>query len=410
MKIAIIGGGASGMMAAITAARLGAEVHILEHKEKLGKKVLATGNGKCNYCNARQSPSFYFGQHPEFAWRQIKRFDEKRTLAFFEELGIVPLERNGYYYPASECASAVVDVLCMELKRLGVHIHPGVHIDNLKKDGVSFIMEGIKKEEAFRMQADRVILATGGCAYPVHGSDGSGYTLAKKMGHHIIKPLPALTALHLYGKFCKIWQGVRIQGEVRLFIDGVEAAKDRGELQLVNYGISGIPIFQVSRHASLALEQKHHVYLHIDFLPLYSMDECEMLLRERIRRQPHKNLEEQLVGLFHSKLVKVFLKKAHLSGTLPSQALYENGIEKLSSTIKRMRVEVVSVNPFEKAQVCAGGVDTDEIVEKTMASKLVKGLYFAGELIDVDGICGGYNLQWAWTSGAIAAKAAASSM
>ena len=240
MEIAVIGGGAAGMVAAITAARLGGIVSIIEHKERIGKKILVTGNGKCNYTNVVQEPSCYRGDNPQFAWKALSQFGVGDTLAFFEELGILPIQKNGYYYPASQTATAVLDVLRMELMHLGVDIITDTHVTGIKKEKEKFLIEAGKKN----FYADKVILAAGGCAAKVHGSDGSGYILAKKLGHTMVEPVPALTALSLEGSYTKSWQGVRIQGMVSLYTKGQKTAvaAEEGELQLVDYGTPPRPI------------------------------------------------------------------------------------------------------------------------------------------------------------------------
>lgn len=403
MDIAVIGGGAAGMAAAVTAARGGAAVCIIEHNNRIGKKILVTGNGKCNYTNAVQKPSCYRGDDPSFAKGALSQFTLQDTLSFFEELGIVPIEKNGYYYPASQTAAAVLDVLRMELKHLGVKIVTDTHATAVRKEKNGFAIETAK--ETFH--AGKIILAAGGRAAKIHGSDGSGYIIAKKLGHTVTETVPALTALSLEGNYTRSWKGVRVQGRIRLYTGGKRnsvLAEERGELQLVDYGISGIPVFQISRYAAKALHNQEEVFLAVDFMPDMTREECRQLFYRRRQQKPYKTLEEQMIGIFHKQLAGVLVKRAHLPAVMPSGELADKQIMQLVEVIKNMQARVTAVNGFDKAQVTAGGIRTEEINAYTMESRIVKGLYFAGEIIDIDGTCGGYNLQWAWSSGVVAGR------
>lgn len=403
MDIAVIGGGAAGMAAAVTAARRGAAVGIIEHNNRIGKKILVTGNGKCNYTNAVQEASCYRGDNPAFAKGALSQFTLQDTLSFFEELGIVPVEKNGYYYPASQTAAAVLEVLRMELKHLGVRILTDTHVTAVRKEKKGFVIE--TDRENFR--ACKVILAAGGCAAKIHGSDGSGYIIAEKLGHTITEPVPALTALSLEGNYTRSWKGVRVQGHISLYTGMAKKrvlVKEQGELQLVDYGISGIPVFQVSRYAAKALQNREEVVLAIDFMPGMTKEECRQFFYRRLRQKPYKTLGEQMIGIFHKQLAGVLVKRAHLSVAMPSGELTAQQVARLVEGIKDMRARVTAVNGFDKAQVTAGGINTEEINGDTMESRIVKDLYFAGEIIDIDGTCGGYNLQWAWSSGVVAGR------
>ena len=396
--VIIVGGGASGLVAAIVSARQKNQVTILEHKDKIGRKILATGNGKCNYTNLHQLPECYRSNDSSFAMKVLSCFDVNQTIEFFEQLGIHPKEKHGGIYPNSEQASSVLDVLRLELERLKVKICCDVHVEHVNKNKNQFTVRTNKGSYT----ADKVILATGGCASPNLGSDGSGFALAKELGHNIIKPLPALVQLKSDEKYFKSLAGVRTDANIQLFVGGKKVAEEKGELLIANYGVSGIPVFQLSRFASKALNEQKKVFLIIDYLPSMNELEALTLITGRIRANQVKTMEEALIGLLNNKLAYVCLKEIGIAPTMSCAAASNIQIQDLASKIKKWKVRITEPNSFEQAQVSAGGVDTSEINPDNMESKLVKGLYFTGELIDVDGTCGGYNLQWAWSTGAVA--------
>lgn len=406
--VAVIGGGAAGLVAAISAARAGADTILIEHMDRTGKKILSTGNGKCNYTNTLQGVSCYRGENPAFVVPIFKQFDSGDTIAFFEELGIRPKIKNGYYYPASEQASSVLDVLRMELAYLKVPELTSCELSSIEKRGHTFVIESSQG----KMEAKAVIFATGLLASPKTGSDGSAFPYIKKFGHHFIDIVPALVQLRAKQSFFKALAGIRAENLIKLYIDDAETASERGELQLTETGISGIPVFQLSRYATKALLQKKKVYARLDFMPDTEPDRLEAHMRLRFGRNARgKTAGEAMTGLLNKKLSAVLLKEAGIDMHLPAEKISDRQRHHLCALIKGLRADITGSKTFEQAQVCAGGIDTAEIENETLMSKLVPGLYFAGELIDIDGICGGYNLQWAWSSGYVAgchaAKAAA---
>lgn len=402
-KIIVIGGGASGMMAAISAARQGADVTILEKNERVGKKILSTGNGRCNFTNVHQEPIDYRCEDPVFPWGIVTEFSSLDTIAFFRELGIYSKNRNGYLYPYSDQASSVLDVLRMELTRLQIKTELSVSVEKIIRGKNRFRILTNKGE----FSADKIILAAGSKAAAHTGSDGSGYDLAKELGHHLIPVVPALVQLRCKEDFYKSIAGIRIQGKVLLFVDDVLMALDTGEIQMTNYGISGIPVFQVSRFASRGIYEKQKVEVILDFMPDFTEEQFISFLNKRILQHPERKTEEFLTGLFHKKISVLFCKLAGLNLRKPAGELTEEEVESLAETIKRFRTQIEGTNGFDQGQVCAGGVDTGEINPDTLESLLVPGLYFCGEILDVDGMCGGYNLQWAWSSGFVAGREAA---
>lgn len=403
ITVAVVGGGASGMMAAITASQNGAKVILIEHKDRLGKKILSTGNGRCNFTNIHQEPVCYHSDNPDFPWKVIQQFNARSVISFFLQLGVYSKNRNGYIYPNSDQASAVLDALRMEVDRLGIAVQTGVECQEIRpgRKGFNILADG----EIIR--ADRVILCTGSKAAPSTGSDGSGYRLAKKLGHRIVPVLPALVQLRCKEKFFKSIAGVRADGRVSLWVDGQCIAADRGELQITNYGISGIPVFQVSRYAAELLYEQKEVKAVLDFMPDFTEEQMTAFLRTRASARPEKSAEQFLIGLFHRKLSDLWIKLSGIPRDKTAGKLNDMELGRITAMVKAFTVSVTETNSFEQAQVCRGGVDTAEVNPETMESKYVPGLYFAGELLDVDGMCGGYNLSFAWASGYIAGREAA---
>ena len=361
-QVFVVGAGASGLMAAIQAAINGAAVTVLEQNDRPGRKICATGNGRCNMTNLNQDENAYRGSHPEFVKDALAQFPVEKTLEFFQ-------------------AQSVVDVLTMKARSLKVKLKT-----NQTVTGVSFT-DGQWKihTDGWTYNGDAVILANGSRASSVAGSSESGYKIAESLGHHLIEPLPALTALKCKGNSFSGWSGVRTEGKITLYIDGIPAASQQGELQLTDYGVSGIPVFQISRYAIRAVHENKNAELSINFFPELNQKELEEYLEQRKTACPYKTEKELLIGLFPEKLIRVLCAQ-----------------KDLIHGINDFRLPVKDSLSFEQAQVCSGGVDTSEVQSKTMESRLHKGLYFAGELLDIDGTCGGYNLQWAWSSGATA--------
>lgn len=397
----IVGAGASGLIAAITAARKGASVLVIEQNKKAGKKILATGNGKCNYTNLHQTQDCYRSDDSTFAMKVLSNFDVANTLRFFEDLGILPKERNGYIYPNSEQASSIVSVILMECERLNIKIVYNEKVKAVLQPDFTVVTSREDNTEAV-YYGKKLILATGGCASPKLGSDGSGYILAKAFGHTIIKPLPALVSLKSPDKFCKRVSGVRTQAKVFVYAETKLLSQEEGEIIFTDYGISGIPIMQISRFASKALDKGKKVHLTLDFFVKRTEEELKHILISRCKNNPNKSLEEMMVGMLNNKLNYVILKESKLNPESPCNKVSKTDIINLAKMIKNFPIRINSPNTFDFAQVTAGGVSTSEINPLTMESKKKKNLYFAGEIVDVDGTCGGYNLQWAWSSGYIA--------
>ncbi|MCC8081910.1 MAG: NAD(P)/FAD-dependent oxidoreductase [Lachnospiraceae bacterium] len=404
--VIVIGAGASGMMAAVKAAEKGASVIVLDHNAVSGKKILSTGNGKCNFTNERQEPDCYRSDDPDLVKRALDQFSCEETVSFFERLGVYSKAKNGYYYPRSGQASAVRDALIAETWRLHIRIFNKIEITEIQKNGDAFLIR--TKSQPY--SAGRCILATGGISAPKTGSDGSGYRYAKQLGHTIIRPLPALVPLESDENWLSLTAGVRCDARVTLYIDGENQAEDTGELQLTEYGISGIPVFQISRYASVALSEKQDVEVSVDFLPELTFRKATQFLTAAADRAGDcRNWEKVLCGLCNRKIAHMICDRLHLQdvsvGILPEKT-FQKQLSRIVRQLKETAVRITGTRSAEQAQVTCGGVPLKE-TDVTMQSKLVPGLYFAGEILNVDGICGGYNLQWAWTSGYIAGLHAA---
>lgn len=406
-KIVIIGGGAAGMAAAIAAARVDdkAEIHLLEHKELVGKKILSTGNGRCNFTNEKMGIDFYYSEDPEVVRQVLSQFGTEETLKFFRESGIFSKSKNGYYYPRSEQAAVVRELFALRLERMGIHVRAGIHVNGIKREGTGFridVLETGERKKTAQIKADKVILCAGGKASPVLGSDGSGYDLAKRLGHTIVPVVPALVQLRVKDSPLKAAAGVRTDAAVSIYENRKLKGTDAGELQITDYGISGIPVFQVSRHAAKALYYKRPVRAEIDFLPEIQMDAVTSVMRFWKKRRRKQKVSELFLGAFNKKLIPCLLKCAGIPMHLKACELNDDTLVSLASICKNFSLDIEATNGFANAQVCAGGVRLKEINPATMESLCCKNLYLAGELLDADGVCGGYNLQWAWATGCLA--------
>ena len=400
-NVLIIGGGASGLMAAITAARGGAKVTVLEHQNQIGKKILVTGNGRCNFTNIDQNPAHYHSESPRTMEVCLKQFTAQDTIAFFRELGIFSKNRNGYLYPHSDAASAVQEVLRMECEHLKVKLACQTKIKEIEKKGNKFFVH----TPGWTYEGDRLILAAGSKAMSSTGSDGSGYELAKSMGHKVIDPYPALVQLLSKEKCLNTLAGLRTDAKVTLFVDENLIASNRGEVQFNANNISGIPVFQISGEAAKALAAEKKCHAVLDFLPDFTAKLLISFMDKRISTGGYKSSVNFLTGLFPKKLSEVLCDCAGLSRKIPAEQWKEDDIINLCKQIKNFKIQIDGTNGFDHAQCCGGGVSLEEIDPLTMESIKVPGLHFCGELLDVYGDCGGYNLQWAWTSGYLAGKA-----
>lgn len=400
----IIGGGASGMMAAIAAARGGARVTILEKRDRVGKKILATGNGKCNLSNRDFLPARDYRSHaPERLEAFFGQFGVPETVRFFTQQGMLLTERDGYLYPRSAQAATVLDFLREQLVCLGVSVVCSVQVKEISRTNRGYRVHTSQGTYSF----DTLILACGSAAGCNPKDALGGFLLAESLGLTVIPPVPALTALRCRETCFKAMAGVRCPASVTLHIEGSrQTFCDTGELQLTDYGISGIPVFQVSRYAAEALSLGRHVRAVLNFMPEIADRDWEAFCLRQYRTCLGMPAERFANGMLHKKVAGVLLS---LCSIRPAECLTEPLSPRFRSFFEKMRsfeAEIIGTNPMEQAQVCAGGVSLQDVTDR-LEAKAHPGLYLCGEMLDVDGRCGGYNLQWAWTSGQIAGCAAA---
>lgn len=400
--IVIIGGGAAGLISAIYSKNENTKVTILEKNPVCGKKILATGNGKCNYWNSDQSLTHYHSTNQELISEIITEENKSEIMSFFTTLGIYPKIKNGYYYPFSNQATTIRDALTREILRRNITIKTSFQVEKLEKQNNQF---KIYSENEI-ITADKVIIATGSKAAPKTGSDGVGYKLLRKLNHNYIEVLPALVQLKTSGSYLKKWAGIRTDVEVSLYEDNQFIKSETGEIQLTDYGISGICVFNLSSHASRGLSTNKKEQVRINFLP-FIKDKAKENLVNYFSFSPKRPLRIELEGLLNSKLVDVLLTEAKVNENISYLDLKEHDQQTLASLLTNFTVDIIGTNSFEQAQVCSGGIPLTDINTKTMESKLVEGLHIVGELLDVDGDCGGYNLSFAWITGMLAGKGSA---
>ena len=407
MKVLVLGGGPAGMTAALAAARAGAEVLLLEQNERIGKKLLLTGNGKCNYTNLELDVARYDTDSPDFVRELIKRYPPETIIRFLEELGVPPLSRHGgWIYPHAEQAAAVLNALRTALEREQVAVRTGTRVLGVQREKKGGFR--IRTEEK-PLYADRVILALGGSALAKTGSDGSGFRYAEELGLKLEAPRPALCPLRSAERenpFFRAAQGVRVPAELTLLVDNAVRGKESGELQLTKEGFSGIAVFQLSLFAGRALAEKRKTELCINFLADFTAD-TDFFAR-RLSLPFATDLEAVGNGLVPKNLWGALLRRAALT---PQQAVKRGDWElakRLSEALTAARFTLQGLGSLEKAQVSAGGIALSELSGQSLSFRRVPGLYAAGEILNVTGPCGGYNLHWCFASGLSAGQSAAS--
>ena len=399
MTVGIIGAGASGMAAALAAAQNpNVQVVLLERQARVGRKLQATGNGRCNLSNLNALEGGYHGQEADFAKPALEAMPPEKTLSWFASLGLVTVaEPSGKVYPYSDQANSVVDVLRLALCKENITLRTGVEIQKIRKDGDGFRVESA--EESFRF--DKLIIACGGLAGSKLGGSMSGYKLLGKLGHKATKLRPALVQLKSSWHGCVALKGVRANCHVQILRDGELFAWSSGELQFTEHGLSGPVIFEISRDVCAAPGKWTAL---LDFLPQWSREDLLSALQKR--RETTLTTDDLLTGILHNRLGRVITKFADIRPGIPVSELTDDQLAAVCDGVKNFEAELTEPLGMDAAQVTAGGVLTKDFDPNTMESKLVPGLYACGEVLDIDGDCGGYNLQWAWSSGCCAGRAA----
>ncbi len=399
MIVGIVGAGASGMAAALSAAQNpNVKVELFERQARVGRKLQATGNGRCNLSNLHAAHGGYHGEEPDFAAFAVSSFDPRATLEWFRSLGLFTVaEDSGRVYPYSDHANSVVDVLRLALEKDNICLRTGFEVRKIRREAEGFLVDDGQRQ----IHCDRLIIACGGLAGTKLGGSMSGYKLLSKLGHRATRLRPALVQLKTDWAGVASLKGVRANCHVQIIHDGELHAESTGELQFTDYGLSGPVIFEVSRDACIAPGEWS---ARMDFMPC---TDSEDLQRELLRRR-HTNLpvEELLTGILHNRLGRVLTRMAGVKNKQLVSEMTEGEIENVVETVKSFPLNLIEPMGMDSAQVTAGGVMTKDFDPNTMESKLMPGLYACGEVLDIDGDCGGYNLQWAWSSGRLAGLSA----
>lgn len=384
MKIIIIGSGASGLAAGISLLRCGYDVTILERNNISGKKLLLTGAGRCNFFNSDQNIIHYHSSDKDILAKIITSDNIHLVEDFITSLGIVPKVKDGYYYPFANQAYNMKELLERTYLDLGGKIKYNYLVEKIEKKSSLFLIND-------NISCDKLILATGSKAYKMTGSDGIGYQLAKKFNHHIVKVLPSLTSLITRKKINL--KGVRVDAKVTLYEDGVKVREELGQVQFTDYGLSGICIFNLSYYAVKGLNKNKKEVITIDLMPF--MDKVSF---------KNKKVYDLLLGFLPNKMIDYILKTLDISKDVYYEDLSNDKKQELTKILKGMEFNITSYKEFDFSQVCSGGVSLREINPLTMESIFVKNLYIIGELLDVNGDCGGYNLTFAFLTGILTSR------
>lgn len=404
-KVCVIGGGAAGMFAAIIAAQAGASVLLLEKNTRLGKKLLITGKGRCNVtndCDAQQvlqnTP-----RNGKFLYSVMTAFPPKQACRFFEDAGCpLKTERGNRVFPVSDRSQSVLDALQRRMRQLGVTVETET-VKRILTDGQS--VTGVQTAQGRTIPCQRVILATGGASYPATGSTGDGYAMAQELGHTIVEPQGSLVPLETAGEDCQQMQGLSLRNVGVKLLDGKgkERYKDFGELLFTHFGISGPTVLSASAH----LGKGDGWRLSIDLKPALDAQKLDERILRDLDQYRNRSMENALTDLLPRSMIPVILRRIGVDGSVQANAFTKQQRRQLVEQLKDFSVEITGKRPVAEAIVTSGGVKVGQIDPKTMASKLVSGLYFAGEIIDCDAYTGGFNLQIAWATGFAAGNAAA---
>jgi len=404
-KTLIVGGGAAGLMAAISAADHGDEVTLLEKNDRLGRKILISGNGRCNMLNTDGDLSHFHGSNPEFAREALAAFPVEQTLAFFRDLGIeTRLERKGRVFPASNQATSVVRLLEDWAVRAGIQVVQEADATQIDR-GDSFKVTTV---DGRSFESDRVVLTTGGITAPTLGGSDDGLRMACSLGHRRTRLYPGLGPLETERSSLHKLQGVRAMVEAEALVDGRVVKRDEWELLFRYYGLSGLVIFNLSEAVAPYVDN-HDVSVRINFFPGQDVDQVECKLRDRWNRHPHRSAAFSFTGLLPDKIPPILLSILDMPVDRPAAGISAEEGRRIAEGLTNWEVKVLGSRPLAEAEVMVGGIATDDIDPASLESRLVPGLYLAGEMVDVHGDLGGFNFQWAWSSGWVAGQGQVSS-
>ena len=405
--VAVIGAGPSGCMAAASAARKGLQTLLFDANDRVGRKIYATGNGRCNLTNLHMDNNCYHTGGREDLSAFFARFSVEDHISFWESEGIFLHDRQGYVYPRTDQAATIAEAFEKILREAGVSFIPEQRVLSVRACGergeTRFLIETQSGEHYF---ARKAILSGGGAAGPQYGCSGDMYRIAASLGHSVRKPLPALVPLCSDDRDLKAAAGVRCDARITLLCEGSEPLTERGELQMTDRGISGIPVFQLSGAAARALDRGGKVTAVIDLLPDFDEKKWRTEISRRMREDRNCMLSVFYLGLVNRKMLDLILRKRGLQAEKKASKVQEEILAGILEDMRALKMSITGTGDFRQAQVTSGGVPLSEVSDDLESLKC-PGLYLAGELLDADGICGGYNLQWAMTSGRIAGTAAA---
>jgi predicted Rossmann fold flavoprotein len=396
IDVAVIGGGASGLAAAVNAKKINSSLNvaIVEALPRVGKKILATGNGRCNITNVSADKNKY--NLPEFVSFALSEYSPIRVIKFFESIGLKTVtDSEGRVYPMSNTASSVLDCLRFECENLGIEFILNCHVNTLKILNNYFIIND-------EIKAKKIIIATSGKAAPPQGSDGSGFEIAKKLGHSVTELYPGLVPLTVKETSAKALKGVRVKAHIDLYSENKIIDSSNGEVLFTEYGLSGISVMDISRSV-----KNSSCKCVLDMLPDLSDEDINEFLLSSVNRNPNLTAENVLVGIMNKRIGQAVLKSCGIPLNKEISSIKQSDIDALIYTAKHFNFTITGTRGFNNAQITVGGIKADEILPESMESKLINNLYFAGEIEDIDSVCGGFNLQWAWSSGLLAGKSAA---
>lgn len=410
MKIVIIGGGPAGMMAAITAAKAGADVVLLEKNEKTGKKLFITGKGRCNVTNACDTENLFANvmEHSKFLYSAVYGYDNQAVMQFFEEAGChLKTERGQRVFPESDHSSDILRALDREMQKAGVKIRLNSEVEEVLIDNEKKQILGVTLHNREKIMADRVIIATGGISYVLTGSTGDGYRFAREAGHSITKLSPALVPFNIEEDWCKQLQGLSLRNvEASIVVEGRNIYSDFGEMLFTHYGVSG-PLMLSGSSYYVHKAGNRPAKLYIDLKPALTQEQLDKRILREFDANRNKQFKNAIATLFPAKMQNIMPMLAQIDPEKKVNEITKEERERFLYTIKHLELTITGVRDYNEAIITKGGVKLSEVNPSTMESKIIKGLYFAGEVLDLDALTGGYNLQIAWSTGHLAGESAA---